>query len=259
MTRNTSLLSTVGLFATMAIAMPTPAAILPASYDFGSDTGKDNLADFTTNAAGSSSWSLQANSARFTGQSSGGRSGAATTTFTNLASGPGFEIEVDATASYQFWDTLEILALGSSSATGTSGSDINFANGVAVRFSNNNGSRLFQLFDKTDNSSFVSESWTLGTGAINFVFTGVFDGDDLVMSVTATKGESTQTLDHTLEDYALTHSFGNYAGVGAYIAGGTRSVDIDTFSISAIPEPASLALMGLGGLLMLGRGRKDRA
>jgi len=41
----------------------------------------------------------------------------------------------------------------------------------------------------------------------------------------------------------------------SFADGGDR-VTFDNVEVSAIPEPASLALMGLGGLLMLGRGRR---
>ena len=41
----------------------------------------------------------------------------------------------------------------------------------------------------------------------------------------------------------------------SFTGGGDR-VTFDNVQVSAVPEPASLALMGLGGLLMLGRGRR---
>lgn len=93
---------------------------------------------------------------------------------------------------------------------------------------------------------------------------GFTDGNNWRL-LTATTGGTSQTT--TTGEITVAGSVvggtlsGNIDAFGIYAANGNGGdhFRITNYEISAIPEPASLALLGLGGVLMLGRRRSGKA
>jgi hypothetical protein len=253
-----SFISAIVMALGFCMTQAVSAAVIPSSWDFGTDPGKDNASAFTSNAGGASAWSLQPDAYRYTGVTSGARTGGATTSFTNLSSGPGFKIEVTATPSYRFADYLTILTLGTSAAGGTTTNVMSF-NGISGRFRNvqeDGTARVMDIFNHGTSVVLKSAAWTLGTGAIDFVLSGEFIGADLKLTLKGTNSSNvSQEITYTILNHTFTSS-NTYAGFGGYIAGGSRTLNFDTFAISVIPEPGSLALVAAGTLLIGFRGRR---
>jgi len=112
--------------------------------------------------------------------------------------------------------------------------------GVAITDSSglafNASSEGFEWFYKLNGGSEVS------FGAVGEGFGGsdVGDGIDLSDSVTNIAVSNGDTLE---------------VGFNVNVNGSNDGVDVSSLTVDFIPEPASLALLGLGGLMMLGRRR----
>lgn len=235
------------MFGTM-VNQSSAAVVFPSAWDFGTDPGKDNISDFTT-AKGSATvgWSLDSDLLNYS--SAGGNdsrnSGTATAEFTGLGAASSFTITATATGntgSGGKWSSLDLLALGTSAATVQNHRDITF-NGIRVRL----GSKGNMSIYGTSPTALASTSWSGGqSGTYELTLTGTSVGADLQLDFTVTQGATTKTLSHTIVGNTFT---GNWAGFGGY--GDQSSFSYDSFSL--VPEPASLALVSLGTLLMLPR------
>ncbi len=235
---------------------------LPASFDWGTDTGKDNPTGvgFVTSNQSNSSWSLQTDSHRLLGSSSqnNSSSGVASAQFDfDATSDPGFLIQMSTNRTHgtgsDFGQT-SIFALGS--AAPVAGNPSTMTNGIQLRLTTSQ----LQLLNSTGASiAFSAHSFLNTLGDWDYTFSGIFSGSNLILTATASRGTDTVTLNHTIENYASTYTFGNRFGYGGRVSH-TGALNIDTFSISVIPEPSTYALlgMGLGALIWLRRRqRKD--
>ncbi len=113
----------------------------------------------------------------------------------------------------------------------------------------------------------VADEWYVSTdaytnnigGSANFPddaegVTHTLTGGDEWFAVAFNPASSMGTIDTTA--VALTGDVQAYGVYGNWGSSGDTTARFDNFTINAIPEPASLALMGLGGMLVLGRGRR---
>lgn len=95
-----------------------------------------------------------------------------------------------------------------------------------------------------------------GNPPMNLQVVGTYSGNDLTLDFTASFFDGTSTVTKTFSNTfvnAATTFTGTGFGVGARI-GDNNVWSVDKLSI--IPEPASLALLGLGSVLMMVRPRK---
>lgn len=119
--------------------------------------------------------------------------------------------------------------------------------------------------DDKDNAAFVLGSASLSRAPANDEVTRlVFDlnGDTLTAEMFE-EGSTAGVFDVSMGSVSVndsTHSQGS-AGVRAYFGGKGRDASFDDFSVEGtlVPEPGSLALVGLGGLLMLRRRSQQNA
>ena len=117
---------------------------------------------------------------------------------------------------------------------------------VRTLFGDNNGDSIF--LSRTDGGTFDLIDLDLGNGtfgARTTTITGMFaSGPD-------------QSVDVAVPGRSFVPVTLNFAGLTsvAFISDGNERVGVDNLNV-VIPEPASLALMGLGGLLVLGRTRR---
>jgi hypothetical protein len=244
----------VVLAAAMLAAGPVSAATIPASWDFGSDSGKDDASDFTKSSV---RWSLEADALRGKGGTSN-LSTSATVQLTNLGTTV-TDLRVDANAtptSFRYWDKFGLLALGGSSGN----------NGIAgILYRNgDSGTPQIELRDGgTSGTVLDGADWT-GDKSGNFALEldAVPDGTgiwDLTFTVTDASAHS-QTV--SVDDYAF--SAGQWTGMALH-GRDIRPVDYWDFSVSevpagtaAIPEPVTMALAGLalGGVATYARRRR---
>ncbi|MEX2382664.1 MAG: PEP-CTERM sorting domain-containing protein [Opitutales bacterium] len=232
------------------------ASVIPMSWDFGSDTGKDDLTDFTVTGTSS----LQADAARLSRSSTSFGTIQALTQFTDLGSGANknFEIQSVFTPVQSLWSQdFERVGLVGLASSGTSDSS-----GIAAVLHRGSGNSPVLLFrDGINGGSNTSQAWTgnFATGETYMAsLKGTYSGANVTLDFTLTDSDShSQTLSET---FTVASRDGQYFGFGARgnaTGAGDLQIDYDTFSV--IPEPGTLALLGIAGLSLVafGRRRKD--
>ncbi len=282
MTRHVPFAVLTGAIALLLAAGPASAAIsVPADFDFGneSDAGKDTpsnltapgtnaITGFTVSNQASSSWSLAADSLNFNTATTTFASGMAAGQFElgNLNTLPGFEITLRGTmpgtaSQGNNFARTEISIFGSAAPTiNSTTNDVGIPNAIAIRAFVGSSTAL-QIGTKSSDGTFTQ----LGTASVtgfrtndfrDYTFTGLFVGNDLQLTATMESGANSATVSHTITNVDRS-AWGNWITLGTRnSSNGGGTMQFDTMTVSIIPEPASLALMGLGGLLMLSRGRR---
>ncbi len=258
MQRTPTLTMVVAAAAALVLAAaPATAATIPASWDFGSDAGKDDASDFTLSGTQFGRWSLEADSLRGEGGTSN-TSESATVQLTNLVTTvTDLRVETNASpTSFRYSDRFGVLGLGGSSGN----------QGIAgVLFRDEQGSNIpqIQLRDGgVAGAVLQTADWTGATsGSFAIRLDASQDGVgfwDLELTITDAAAHS-QTV--SVEDYAL--SAGQWAGMCLY-GRNIRPVDYWDFSVSEIPagapipEPVTMAMaaLGLGGVGTYARRRR---
>ncbi|MEX0744087.1 MAG: PEP-CTERM sorting domain-containing protein [Phycisphaeraceae bacterium] len=245
---------------------PAWAVTMPYSEDFNDGTASD-FDDSPGSGTSNGTWSVGHNATfgsdayNYTINSSGtGRSlvsvdGAPESGFVLTTD---FVINSAPTGSDGFWTAAAGYYLfGSGGSTETAGSyivDVQYANPTTntgdqarMRIHDLGGSGSLAVGDFGDGS--VLDVGTIYTMTV----TGDYDGVNLDLSFTLTDGTTTTTISGTDTSPSLADNV-----VLRHFAGGSlnsTNVSYDNFNI-AVPEPASLALFGLGGLLMFARRRR---
>jgi hypothetical protein len=249
----------------------TAAPILDVTYDFGTDPGKTTLADagFATYAQAGTITDL-ADSAAFDGESgSGFINQAALRTFTGMGgtNTHNFTFEMTAKLSELIPDDggnaqrnirFGINMFGSSSE-GTDGltAQIN-----TERPTTNSGTAILQLRTGPNGDILSSANWAGGRllpdDEFRYVVTGTYGaGTDLLMSFTFSNldGTDSTSITHTV-DRTL------FAGTSFGMSSRTKAdtiFEVDTFSLTVIPEPCTAALLIGGVAMMMGLRRRRSA
>jgi len=255
MTRYRHLCTALAAAGALTLAAHAPAAMLGDSWDFGTDTGKDDLSDFTVN--GGADVGLTADAATFKKDGDLGNRSIQTTVAELAASGKeNFTITTSYAPNHEAANNFDRFGIVMFSEALTS-----HTTGIAAVLLNGSDSNIDLVFRTgIAGSSIVSKAdWVTraalnGNAPVDLTVVGTYSGNDLMLDFTASFFDGTnivsENLQHTVTNVAFT---GTGFGVGGRI-GGDNVWSVDTLAI--VPEPASLALMGLGGLLMLGHQRK---
>ncbi len=105
------------------------------------------------------------------------------------------------------------------------------------------------VFTPLDDNGDAIGSWSFTSSTFGTTFSPTFDLQGVVSS--GAFGGITFTLDD------FTGGTGTLTGVAGLQVTDNGLSDPAVFGVAVIPEPASLALLGLGGLCLLGRRRRD--
>jgi hypothetical protein len=271
-TKRLGTLMTAGLLMGMC-GLGYAAPILDVTYDFGSDPGKIALsgvgsAGFTPFTETNASINLLGNSVEFDGDTgSGFINQAALRTFTGLGGSNTYDFTFEMTAKLS-----ELIAddggnaqrnirfginMFGSSNEGTDGltAQINTERPIT-----NSGTAILQFRTGPNGTILSSNNWAGGRllpdDEFKYVVTGTYGpGADLDLSFTFSNldGTDATTITHTVDRTAYT---GTLFGMSSRTKADTI-FEVDTFSVQAIPEPSTLALLGIAlGSVLLFRRRK---
>jgi hypothetical protein len=241
--------------AVVAWANLAGAATIPFTDNFDADTiGATTIPGWT--AGGSSIYSIveQTPGDNALQGASAINSGSQGISFTN-AVGNAITLSTDA--------RLTNLVSGGAGASanfgfGLFGDTANFSSGTQYRLllgTIGNAGTLFVVKNGVNQTSVITgQALTIATGT-DYTITATVTpvASTLVFHATATDGTKTTILDFT-DATPLTGTFFGYRTATA-ATGTTETVQYDNFSIALAPEPASLSLVGVAGLVLVRRRR----
>ncbi len=258
----------------LLMALPGMAAVVPVSFDFGTDTGKITFDDAGFTDASQDTFTItdQPNSVRFRSPSNN-QTGGITRTFDGL----GDDARNDFTITTQFQ-----LGIYQSSVNNfwRPASIFMFADGSSVDDMHGSGIAVILRSNGTGNSDATSlqilsggmlgdvEDLTAWTGSLinhpdrfNLTVDVSFSGtNDMTVSAALTRldDDITITASHFFADSASTYIGGDHFGFGGRLQMGSQfdgRTELESFAV--IPEPGTLALVGiaLGSLLVFRRRR----
>jgi len=146
-------------------------------------------------------------------------------------------------------------------SSGTSAMRLQVAGELLIEFGTyDSGSSTFTADRTSDAVSFMFNQWRFAGGGTITLTADYLDSQGGTIKSQSVTQTSPQNVDGPTRNTYFAWEAPSIAAVSL-----TRSGDIksnintfDDFGFTIIPEPGSLALMGLGGLLMLGRGRRAR-
>jgi hypothetical protein len=233
------------------------AAVMPFSDNFDADTvGATTIPNFTTGGTAIYSIVQQSGADNALQGASNTNSGSEAISFSNAAGNP---------------VTLTSDARLTGLVNGGTGAAANFGFGLfggTADFSTGSQYRVLLGTIGTVGTLSIVRNGTNVTGTISGSALTIAAGTDYTLSVTATPSANNTLAFHatasdgtrtTVFDYIdsapLTGTFFGYRTATA-AAGTSETVQYDNFSATLTPEPASLALIGLGGLALLRRRRR---
>jgi hypothetical protein len=263
-TKNLGTLITAGfLMGFLSLSHATP--ILDVTYDFGTDPGKTTFEDagFTKITSGDTFVSNVADGVHFGNPDLAARNNVGIfRQFTGLGTTLTNNFTITTTLTY---DTLATNANNNRPGGITLfAAENNLQSGINLRILQTStvGTDTLHISRGLDVANLATQTWTgdIAQGdVLTFTVVGTFNtiADSLLLEFTATRGVQSQTLNYTVADFSSSVNIaGNYFGLASRINGGVIT-EADTFSVNVIPEPSTLALLGIAlGSLVLFRRRK---
>jgi len=262
-----TLVATGFLMGAGSLALAFPIEILDVTFGTDANGVGNGFAGFTDSKQ-NGDWSEQDDSVRYSVTGSGNTNGSLMRELSGVNA-----LSTAAGSSYTFTTVIDSTGAGDSNRpnrialsmfanTGTAGS-LNDT-GIVVKLLTQNSASTFQInrglsnFDETKQVSWGGAA--LGGSTFTLESTVTFTATDANISFTLTDGNNfSDTMDHTI---ALTNlALGDFHGAAARSRtdGGTAfTMDVESFNITAIPEPSTLALLGiaLGAAALFRRRRK---
>ncbi|MCC5846861.1 MAG: PEP-CTERM sorting domain-containing protein [Verrucomicrobia bacterium] len=235
------------------------AATVPSSWDFGTDTGKHDIEDAASPFAQVNTWTSESDSARISMISTTFGSYANVVSFSDLG-GVANQNNFQANLTFTITDgdninefsRFSLIAL----ADGASESNVN-ATGITAEFLKNTNTNAYEIALRTGlNGTRVSGASAAFPGiginddltgtVISMQLNGTYDGPNLIMDLLVSDANNnSQTLSNiTVDsgDYSGTH-FGMGARMGSSVQNELLTIDYHDFAV--IPEPGTLALVGI--------------
>jgi len=273
MTHPTSLSTTLTAGAALLCASSAMAVITPVSYDFGTDSGRTTFGDAGFTAASTNATEVEITDVaqgveiRRNDTGAGGFENAALLqdfTGNGLGGGATNDFTVSTRFTITEWDVANVNndRFGAIQLFSDTADAAGIDSGISFQLWGDSGTDNddFSIRTGGPNGSVETETDLGFDFALNDVFdltvVGTFSGTTLSVDFSVVRnGGTAQTISTDFDavtDAAILD--GAFSGVAERFKDSTGT-EYSSFSI--VPEPASLALMGLGGLMMLGRGRRQ--